>query len=59
MRQVTVRASAAKTKTAQPAISLVSDLAEALTIKRLMATMEAFMAADAATDQPAFVQRAA
>jgi hypothetical protein len=59
MRQVTIQAAAAKTKAAQPAISLVSDLAEAATIKRLMATMEAFMAADAAVDQPALTQRAA
>jgi hypothetical protein len=59
MRQVTIQASAAKTKAAQPAISLVSDLAEAVMLKRLMATMEAFMTADDAADQPAFTRRAA
>ncbi|HEV8016430.1 MAG TPA: hypothetical protein VGP48_12910 [Stellaceae bacterium] len=58
MRQATIQ-TAATSKAAKPALSLVSDLAEAVTMKRLMATMEAFMAADAAADQPALVQRAA
>jgi hypothetical protein len=59
MHQTTAQDFTAKTKAAPPAISLVSDLAEVVMLKRLMATMEAFMTADDAADQPAFARRAA
>jgi hypothetical protein len=56
MRQIASR----PTNAAKPAASLVTDLAEAVTLKRLMSAMAAFMAADSAEDaQSVLVQRAA
>jgi len=46
-------------KSSKPTLAISNDAYDRATVKRLLAAMEDFMAADSATDQVALAQRAA